>query len=250
MKQSGKVFTNISFYLLMGVSCTAIAQEGRGFFSVDAGYKTGDFEESTRTHLYSITSSLGYTTPRYDISITVPYLFVSTDDDGASHMYDWDMETDFGDVVLRGGSTLIAESSNGFSLDASIALKLPTADEKKGFGTGETDLGGFTSVNQRFGNVKISLLGGYIDTGETPDNAYRDVILYGIGASTHVKHIDLYASFESRRALIPGDENPRELNAGFFWAWNRNFAIRGNTFTGMNDGGPDFGLALGLIFWR
>ncbi len=250
MKKSGKISTTLSFYLLMGASCTAFAQEGRGFVSFDAGYKTGDFGESTRTYLYSITSALGYTTPRYDISITVPYLLVSADDDGASHMYDWDMETDFGDIVLRGGSTLIPESSNGFSLDTSVALKLPTGDKKKGFGTGETDVGGFTSVNQRFGTVKYSLLGGYINTGESTDYAYRDVILYGIGASTHVKHIDLYTSFERRRSLIPGDENPREINVGFFWAWNRNFAIRGNTFTGMNDGGPDFGLTLGLIFWR
>lgn len=52
-------------------------------------------------------------------------------------------EMELGDVVLRAGAVLLAATSAGSSVNGSAAMKLPTADEAKGLGTGQTDYGAF-----------------------------------------------------------------------------------------------------------
>jgi hypothetical protein len=130
-----------------------------------------------------------------------------------------------------------------------LAIKIPTADETKGLGTGETDYGAFLGLHQRFDKIKLSLLTGYIKVGQPPSVTYNDIYLYGIGISRQFGRTELNASFEGRRAVVPGAKNPQEVNGGFFHVLNADYAIKGGVFAGLNKGGPDFGLNLGVVRW-
>ena len=233
------------FFVLLSRS-TVLAQDGRGYFELSGGYKTGDFGTPTTSNLYYLSPVLGYVAPRYDVSVTMPYLFLSSGSGGSSMM---NMQSGIGDIILRGGVVLVPEGPAGFSVDSSLGVKLPTADETMGLGTGETDHGAFLALHQRLDQFKLSLMGGYIKAGDPPQTNYNDVSLYGVGISRVFGGTNLSASFEGRRALIPGAKNPQEINVGFFHVLTEEYAVKGGTFVGLNDGGPDFGLNLGVVRW-
>lgn len=191
-------------------------------WKVSGGYKTGDFGTPTTSHLYYFSPTIGYVAPGYDVSITIPYLSLTSETTGVSSS-----ESGIGDIILRGGAALIPEKRAGLSVTWSLALKLPTADETRALGTGETDYGAFLSLHQRFGRVKISLMAGYILVGDTPLINYNDVSIYGVGISKAFDRTNVYASFEGRRAMVPNEKDPREVNIGFFHLLSPDYAIKG-----------------------
>ncbi len=223
------------------------AAGGRGYVEAGGGYKTGAFGAETRTHLYYLFTTIGYVDPFWQVSVTAPYLAQSSSGDSQSGMMN--MTSGVGDVVLRGGAVLVPERKAGFSLDGSLAVKLPTADEAEGLGTGKADYGGFFGMHQRWGKYKASLLGGYIKVGDPAEVDYNDIWLYGIGLSRAFGWTEVYASFEGRRSMIIDADDPQEIGAGFFHAFSLDTALRAGMFFGLNDGGPDFGAEVGIVRW-
>ena len=134
-------------------------------------------------------------------------------------------------------------------MNGALAVKLPTADETKGLGTGKADVGATLRLGQRLGRVRLSLLGGFIKVGDPAGQDYNDVYLYGIGVSGTKGETGLYASLEGRRALVAGADNPLEVRVGFFHLFGHRYAIRATAFAGLNDGGPAYGAGLGFVQW-
>jgi len=147
--------------LLIGLlPITAGAADGRGYLDFNGGYKTGDFGTATKSSLYYFSPALGFVTPDHDVSVTLPFLFLTSKTAGLT-----DTEEGLGDIILRGGMVLVPEHGSGFSLTGSLAVKVPTADEKKGLGTGETDYGGSVAFRQRIGQNRFTLSAGCIKVG-------------------------------------------------------------------------------------
>ncbi len=234
----------VALLLILLSPLAAGAEEGRSYLEMSGGYKTGDFGTPTRSELYYVSPTLGYVAPRYDLSIAAPYLFLANKTD-----IETTSESGIGDVILRGGRVFVPEGDGGFSLDGALAVKLPTADEKKGLGTGETDYGAFLSVHQRFDKTRLSLLSGYIKVGDSPSVNYNDIYLYGFGIARVFGNTEVYAAYEGRRAMVPGFKNPQEINVGFFHVLNQDYAIKGGAFSGLNNGSPDFGMNFGVVRW-
>jgi hypothetical protein len=232
----GAVFAALFLFLAAG---SASAADGRGYLDLSGGYKSGDFGTPVTTNLLYSIATLGYASPEYDFSVSAPWLRLS---DGST-------ETGPGDVILRGQHLLVPEGSSGLSLDGSVAIKLPTADETKGLGTGEADYGGFLGLHQRFGSYKLSLLGGYILTGDPPGIDYRNIVLYGIGLAKTFVATQVMISFEGRQAVVSGMKNPQEIHAGVFHILNADYAVKASGFVGLNNGGPDSGVEAGIIRW-
>lgn len=232
-------------FSLLHVPLTASAADtGRGYLDLGGGYKTGDFGTTTTSNLYYLSSTIGYVAPRYDVSVTVPYLSLTNKTNGQSLT-----ESGIGDIILRVGAVFIPEGSGGFSLNGTLAFKLPTADETKGLGTGETDYGAFLGLHQRIENFKLSLTGGYIKIGDPAAINYNDIYLYGVGMSRVFGRTNIAASLDGRRSMFPGAQNPQEVSVGFFHILNVDYAIRGSAFKGLNNGGPDFGMDFGIVRW-
>jgi hypothetical protein len=70
-----------------------------------------------------------------------------------------------------------------------------------------------------------------------------------LGISKVFGFTELYGSFEGRRAAISGSQNPQEIHAGILHVLNKDYAIRGSAFKGLNNGGPDFGMDFGIVRW-
>jgi len=220
----------------------ASAQERRPYFELSAGFKTGDFGTPTRSDLLYFAPTFGYVALRYDYSVTVPYLSLTAPTAGQSTT-----QSGVGDVVARGGRELAAGTS--WSLYGALAVKLPTADEARGLGTGETDLGAFATLGRDFGSTRLSLLAGTIKTGDPPGQALSDLRLYGIGLAGWAGATRLYGSIEGRTATVPGAHNPLEVNVGAVHRLSARYWLKSAAFTGLNDGGPRYGASLGFVYW-
>ncbi len=224
---------------LLSHAGAASAAGGRAYAGLSGGYMTGDFGTPVRENLDYLSLTLGYASPQDDLSVAFPWLRLSN---GTT-------ESGPGDVVLRGQHVLLPEGSSGLSLDGTAAIKVPTADETKGLGTGETDYGAFLGLHRRFGTYKVSLLAGYIVTGDPPGRSYRNIGLYGIGLAKQFHATEASVSLEGRQAVIPGAKAPREIHAGIFHILNADVAIKASGFVGLNNGGPDLGFEAGVVRW-
>jgi hypothetical protein len=232
--------------MLLALPADLWAQGGRVYLAIDGGYKTGSLSTGTPfgSDLSYLSTEAGYVAPLYNMSISMPYLFSSSRSQG-----DTTDTSGIGDVVLQGSRVLVPETPPGFSLEGALAVKAPSADNTKGLGTGKADYGGFLSAHQRLADVTLTLFGGGIKTGSPSDVTYNDVYLYGLSVSKVIGHTELSASFQGSRALVPGAQNPQEIHTGLFRALNKDYAIRANAFVGLNNGGPDFGVGVGIIRW-
>lgn len=240
----GMLHTLLVLFLIGMFPVTVRAAEGRSYLDISGGYKTGDFGTATKSDLYYFSPALGFVTPRYDVSVTIPYLFLANKTAGQTAT-----EEGIGDIILRGGLVLLPETENGFSLSGSLAVKAPTADENKGLGTGETDYGGFLGLRKRIGQHRFAFSAGYIKAGDPVGIDFNDVYVYDAGYSRIFTRTELSAWYEGRRSIIPGARNPQEINLGFFHILNHDYSIKGSSFAGLNKGGPDFGLNLGIVRW-
>ena len=243
--QGSRVIHTLFVLILIGIMpITAWAAEGRGYLDMTGGYKTGDFGTPTKSELFYLSPALGYVTPSYDVSITIPYLFLTNTTAGQSTT-----EDGIGDIFLHGGYVFLPETDNGYSLYGSVSVKLPTADKDKGLGTGETDYGGFLSAGKRIGQNRFTFSAGYIFVGSPSGVSFNNVYVYDIGYARIFSLTELLVWYEGRGAMVSGAKNPQEINVGFFHILNKDYSIKGSTFVGLNNGGPDFGLNLGLVRW-
>lgn len=243
-RRSSMVHTLLLLFLIAIMPVAGWAAEGRGYLDLNGGYKTGDFGTAITSNLYYFSPALGYVTPKYDVSITIPYLSLTNKTAGLSST-----EDGIGDIILHGGMVLVQETESGFSLTGSLAVKIPIADENKGLGTGEADYAGFIGARKRIGQNRFTLSAGYIKVGNPPGVYLNDVSVYDIGYARIFARTELLAWYEGRRAEVPGAKNPQEINIGFFHILNSNYSIKGSSFAGLNNGGPDFGVNLGIVRW-
>jgi hypothetical protein len=221
--------------------------KGSGYLEIGGGFTTGDFGSRARSNFSYLGPTLGYVSRFWDVSATVPYLFLSN---GATTQSDSvNRVSGIGDVILRGDRIIMAEGRAGFSLDGGLALKLPSANATEGLGTGRADYGAFAGIHQRIGIFRVSLFGGYVKVGRSSLLDYQDTPMYGVGLSGNIGRTYVSASFEERRSYIPGDVSPREVSLDLFRPLSRKLAIKGRTFFGLNKGGPDFGLSAAIIRW-
>ena len=228
------------FLPIIFLSIPAYAQQNN-YIGLQFGYDTGDFGTSVRTDLYATKLELGTSREHYDAAISVPYLALHEEGVGT--------ETGVGDVIVNGGYLLLPETRQGISLKGSLAIKIPTANEDKGLGTGKTDLGGFVTLNKHWSSFKGSIQFGYIKVGDPEGIDYKNITLYSIGAYKDFARTGVYVSLDGRTSMIEDAENPLELHLSAFHVLNTRYALIGNTYVGLNNGGPDFGVSFGLIRW-
>ena len=211
------------------------------YLGFEAGGLSGDFGTSVDSDLYSFQVVGGLLSSNYDVSVSMPYL-IQKDDPG------YRVEG-LGDVSVLIGHTLLPKQADGISVDGSLMLKLPTADESKGLGTGEFDFGLILDINHQWSSFSGSLRAGFVNIGDTAVNSYNNSSLYGTSFFWMDGHFGNYLSLEGRTATIDHVANPLELQIGTFYALNANYMLTANALIGLSNSSPDFGVNAGLRYW-
>jgi len=227
--------------ILHAAHVSAQSSDSDYYVGFDIGDQTGDFGSTIDSDLYSFQFVGGVISSYYDASISIPYLSLEND---ASFK-----EEGFGDVLFQIGRSLLSEQPNGISMNGSLLVKLPTADENKGLGTGELDIGVLIDINKHWPTFTGNIHAGYINTGDTAAIRYDNSFLYGVSFFKMINRFGNYVSLEGRSATIENTKDPLEIQLGTFYAVNLQDMLTGNIMIGLTDGSPDFGINIGLRHW-
>lgn len=207
------------------------------FTAVDLGYSSGDFGTGVDSQLTALTVTISAMEGATDVSVAVPFLSLATD--GVA------TERGVGDVMFRAARRDAAGKST--ALHGALSLKLPTGDEDAGLGTGTTDVGISAGLSHDVGALRALVSVGYIVTGESSDSGYDDVTLLSAGLVYRFARGGVYLSWDTRSATIDGGDDPREISLGGYRVVSSKFALTASGFQGLNDGGPDYGMTVGLL---
>jgi hypothetical protein len=131
-----------------------------------------------------------------------------------------------------------------------LKVKAPTADARKGLGTGEWDVGLGLEWDKQFRH--FFLLGdvGYTFIGDPPGQDFHDRPAASIGIGhTFLPWLAVTALLDWRRALVKDRDDPLELVAIVQLRVARHLVLSPYAFAGLTSGSPDFGIGAELS-WR
>ncbi|MBI2514395.1 MAG: hypothetical protein HYV96_20670 [Opitutae bacterium] len=139
--------------------------------------------------------------------------------------------------------------SDGWHLDPTVRVKLPTADEDRGLGTGEADYYAQLTGYRTFGSVTPFVTGGYRILGDSDRYQLRDGA-YGSGGA-HFRTSDrtvLTASLDWRSRVVDGGDAGTEATVAVTHDLNDRWRLFVYGQKGFTDASPDVGGGMRLSY--
>jgi hypothetical protein len=158
-----------------------------------------------------------------------------------------------GDASLQGEYYFVTGSRTRPWVSGLARVKVPTGDEEKGLGTGETDYEAGLALIQPLGRTYGLLEASHTWIGSPDGISLDDVVRVAGGVSVPVGNRPgsyVYGLVENRSHPVPGYEDQRLASLGFSHRFGpmRSRSIAGAVFVGLSDTAEDFGLSLRLGF--
>jgi hypothetical protein len=236
----------------------AASSEFRWQTGVSLTYLNGDYGTDETTKMLYLPFTVRRYFERSDLSATIPYLSVKTT--GAQVIIAGQAQTvgegtdtpvresGLGDIVLKWNYYLTEQSGPWPYLDVTVKLKVPTADEEKGLGTGEFDLGVGLDASYRFKVVHLLLADiAYAFVGEPEGAEYRNQLVFDVGYGYQVtEKMMLSAYYEFRNSLIETNPNPQSLMLYGSYRLRPDLRMDMTLDLGLSDGAADIMLTGGL----
>lgn len=210
------------------------------YLDLSARYSHGDFDTGLTSRLYQLQFTYGKFFDSFDASISSSYILLS-DELGD--------DTSIGDIYLHAGTVLSDRRNFSNELYASIEVKLPTASESTGLGTGEPDLGAFLYYTYRVQATSLMLMGGYTINGDSRDITYQDVFNYGMSVSTYFDQWYVYGRIEGQQQRLSSGSSPLLVSGGLFYQLKPARFIKLEITSGLNNASADLGVIVGYVVW-
>lgn len=246
------------------LACAALLPAAAGAedwkFSSSINYDTGKYGTSERTDSVYIPFTLKRYYDDYDLSVTVPYLSLSS-----TGLVTWvggkpvrgtsrtrtaanSDEAGLGDILLRGAYALMREEPDTFALALAGKLKLPTADEDKGLGTGEADIGAGLEFAKTVAPGWTFLADGYYTIiGEPAGAEFNNQLALDLGFYRELSGtLGLTVLLEAQSAIVDGNDGPRSLSGTLSHSASENTKLTAGLNIGLSDGSPDAGVSIGF----
>lgn len=228
--------------------------------AVGAEYSSGKFGGTETTDTLYIPVVLRHETGPWVLKATVPWLRVTGPGNviggGADRVVvpgggnaPRRTESGLGDIVLSGFYNLMDERKGGLGLDVGAKVKLPTADDQKGLGTGKLDYAAQLDFFKPFDATTLFGSVGYRVYGDPAGVTLKDVFYTSIGASYRMSsQQSIGVAYDYRPAIVDGGGKVSELTA--FWS-NRltpQWKLQVYGVVGFADASPD--AAIGALLER
>lgn len=155
-----------------------------------------------------------------------------------------------GDIILRGRYYAVEEQGFLPLIALTGRIKVPTADEGKGLGTGALDHGYGVEISKRFGNSWIGFFdGGYNFIGDPHGRELRNQYWYDVGGGYYVtKEFLVSAYYEEYRSLVADFVNIRDVFFAFNYRASDAWRFNGGVTVGLSNSAPDYGVSLGSSY--
>ena len=270
--------------LMLWMPCLAIASDdppgwtrGRLTLRIAPEFSSGDYGDDSDTDVWYVPLSVRYqftefplTSYQYDrltLGVTIPYIRVNGpggvvggtggpidihgqerspavlgDSTTASD------EAGLGDILLKLFYHLLpAPSSKLPWLTVSGKIKIPSASESKGLGTGEADYTLFSELYQPLGAWGIFAGGGYRFMGDPEDFDLNDRWLASAGFDVQLASaVSAGLSYDYRESTTSSSAAAHELSPWLSFGVFGAFRIEPYGLIGLSSGSPDYGLGVRL----
>jgi hypothetical protein len=224
--------------------------EGQFSFTTGFDYSVGSYGQSRDTTITYIPVTGKYEIDRWTFGLTIPYIEIEglgnvTRDIGrfkSTTSTATRTESGIGDIVGSATYNLFS-SRDGRALDLTGKLKLGTADENKGLGTGENDLYVQVDAYQTVDHLTPFATLGYKFLGSPPGANLHNVFYASFGGSyklTPEQSVGLMW-FGQQKASDAGAVQS-EITAFFNQRLSREWKAQLYGLLGLADGSPDFGV--------
>lgn len=249
---------------LLAAACLSLQGPGAGAadwkFSSSFNYDTGKYGGTTRTDSIYIPFTLKRYYREGDISFTLPCLRQSSSGritrvggkpvraTGGRVSARAAAESGLGDILVRGSYILKREGPKSFDLAAAGKLKLPTANETRGLGTGEMDQGaGLEFAKELSPDLTMLADAYYTIIGDPPGADLNNEVALDLGFSRPVsKNLSLTVLYETSSALLDGNADPRSLSGTLSYAAAGGAEYSCGLLLGLSEGSPQLGLSAGF----
>ena len=240
----------------MLIALSLQAQEKPLTLGAGLHYSSGDYGTGRTTTITTLAGTARYETGPWVYKATVPIIEVS----GASTVVPGigrtgggpareRTKTGLGDIVVSATHATYYDRASTLGLDLTAKLKLPTADESEGLGTGEPDFAFLADVYKTFDRVTGFGGVGYHILGDAPGLPLENVWSANLGATYRLDARDsVGAMLEGRQRALPGGAPQRELTGFWMRKFDRDWSAQAYALVGLADGSPDWGL--GVSFAR
>lgn len=249
----------------LGAGAPALAAE-QGVWGLGTGihYSSGDYGTSQTTTIWSIPFTARYDTGPWTFRGSIPWLRVSGPSTvipgvgavnnrnprgrGASGSTGEGTASGLGDLVLSATYAAYYDRASQLGIDLTGKVKVATADENEGLGTGENDAAVIVEAYKTID--RLTLLGGIGRhfLGSSSFIELKDVWSWSLGASYRIDDRDSAGlMFDARQRVSPSASPQRELTA--FWSrkLDRDWKSQAYVLKGFADGSPDWGAGLSVV---
>ena len=214
-------------------------------------YSSGDYGTGSTTRITALAATARFETGPWVYRATLPYLRIDGESavipgvgavrGGSSRR----TESGLGDLVLGATYAAYYDPASTLGLDLTAKLKLATADEAKGLGTGEHDMVFLAELYRTF--ERLTGFGGigYHILGDAPGQPLDNVWSASVGATYQLDERDSAGlSLDGRERVVPGGARQRELTGFFMRKLDRLWKAQAYALIGLADGSPDWGFGL------
>lgn len=146
-------------------------------FSTGIDFSSGKYGATEDTEILYIPASVQYERENWRVKVTVPYISIKGPGGviggpdgpiviGPGGAGGTSTESGLGDVVVRATYTFVPSTSDGAYFEVTGKVKIPTANENKGLGTGEADYFVQGDIFKTIGNLTPFATIGYRIAGD------------------------------------------------------------------------------------
>jgi len=258
----GRVLATLPLFFLLvpAPPARAAEAENRIDFRILPACFRGDYGTGIDTSITYVPLIVVVSSRRQELRVTVPYLSIHTSQPvlylngevipaaaGGSTS-----ESGLGDIVVQDEAFFLQGTSRRPWVSGILRVKFPTADEKKGLGSGETDYGGGVGVIQPLG-PGWNLIGAwqYIVRGDPPGIDFRNTSWLTAGVQWRRSERSSWNAFyEARQSVIEGNSDLADVSLGYDRVLPRGVTLRSTAYAGLSSTSEDFGFSAGFSFAR
>ncbi len=215
-------------------------------------YTSGKYTGSEETRILYVPFIAKYETGPWALRATVPYIRI----DGPGNVVGAGAdrvtlsgasarrrtESGLGDIVLGAFYSVLREQHAAIGLDLGAKLKLGTADEKKGLGTGEEDWSLQADLFKPLGALTLFGSLGYRWYGDPPGLDLDNVLYWALGGAYRMS-ADTSAglAYDYRPAITRGGGEISELTGFVTKRLSREWKLQPYLVLGFGRASPDWG---------
>jgi hypothetical protein len=241
---------------LLAVLAAAAHAEG---LTVSTGidYSSGNYGDTQKTEMYNVPVTGKYETGLWTFRLSLPLVRVTgpgnvvrVGDDvvtlpgGSAERH---TETGLGDLVGSAFYNVLDERTSEFGLDIGAKVKLGTADEDKGLGTGENDHAVQADVFKPIGAITAFGSLGYRFYGDPPGIDLRSVFYGSFGGTYRLStETSVGLAYDFRPPITDGGSRVSEATAFLSQRISRDWRLQCYGVKGFSDGSPDFAIGVML----